>query len=166
MKLKKIGKVIPLNNNKGYVRVDREDYEYLKQFRWYLFQSEKWKYAIRGEFRNGVTKTIFMHREILKIKDSNVYVDHRDHDGLNNRKENLRVSDNRHNQYNVSKKKNSHQKYKNIRFLGNDTWQVRMRIPNGRRIERVAHSEEEAVKLYNDLALKYHGEYAVLQTLI
>ena len=89
MKLKKIGKVIPLNNNKGYVRVDREDYEYLKQFRWYLFQSEKWKYAIRGESKNGVTKTIFMHREILKIKDSNVYVDHRDHDGLNNRKENL-----------------------------------------------------------------------------
>ena len=62
MKLKKIGKVIPLNNNKGYVRVDREDYEYLKQFRWYLFQSEKWKYAIRGESKNGVTKTIFMVR--------------------------------------------------------------------------------------------------------
>ena len=165
MKLKKTGRVIRLFSGE-YVRVDEEDYERLSQYSWYLFKSEKWKYAIRTECKNGTQKTIYMHREIMGVTDPKVYVDHRDHDGLNNLKSNLRVSDNRFNQYNVGKKSNSKQKYKNIRQLSKNRWQVRFRTPKGERVERVAYSEEDAVKLYNELALKYHGEFAYLQEYI
>ena len=107
-----------------------------------------------------------MHREIMGVTDPKIYVDHRDHDGLNNLKSNLRVSDNRFNQYNVGKKSTSKQKYKNIRQLDENRWQVRVRTPKGKRVERVVYSEEDAIKLYNELALKYHGEFAYLQEYI
>jgi len=162
MKLKETGRVIKLISGE-YVRVDEEDYERLSQYSWCLFKSEKWQYAIRVEHKNGTQKTIYMHREIMGVTDPKVYVDHRDHDGLNNLKSNLRVSDNRFNQYNVGKKSTSKQKYKNIRQLDESRWQVRVRTPKGNRVEKVVYSEEEAVKLYNELALKHHGEFAYLQ---
>ncbi len=165
MKLNKTGRVIKLFSGE-YVKVDEEDYERLSQYSWCLFKSEKRQYAIRTECKNGTQKTIYMHREIMGVTDPKVYVDHRDHDGLNNLRSNLRVSDNRFNQYNVGKKSTSKQKYKNIRQLDENRWQVRVRTPKGKRVERVVYSEEDAVKLYNELALKYHGEFAYLQEYI
>lgn len=165
MKLNKTGRVIKLFSGE-YVRIDEEDYERLSQYSWCLFKSEKWQYAIRTEYKNGTQKTIYMHREIMGVTDPKIYVDHRDHDGLNNLKSNLRMSDNRFNQYNVGKKSTSKQKYKNIRQLDENRWQVRVRTPKGKRVERVVYSEEDAVKLYNELALKYHGEFAYLQEYI
>ena len=149
-----------------YVRVDPEDYDRLIHYRWILFKSDKWQYAVRTECIDGKQKTIFMHREIMGIDDSKVYVDHKDHDGLNNQKSNLRLSNNRFNQYNVGKKSNSKQKYKNIRHLGGDRYQVRFRTPEGVRVQKNVRGEEEAVKLYNDLAIKYHGEFAYIQRYI
>ena len=84
MKLKKKCKIIRLYNSNVYVRVDPEDYDRLIHYRWILFKSDKWQYAVRTECIDGKQKTIFMHREIMGIDDSKVYVDHKDHDGLNN----------------------------------------------------------------------------------
>lgn len=162
VKLKVSGKLIKLYNSDLYVRVDVEDYERLRMYRWSLFKSEKWNYAIRY----GSGKTIYMHREIMRVIDPKMYVDHRDSDGLNNQKSNLRVSDNRFNQYNVGRKATSKQKYKNIRHLGDDRYQVRIRTPDGKRIHKNIRSEEQAVKLYNELAIKYHGEFAFIQEYI
>lgn len=162
MKLKVKCKLIYLTNGESVV-VDKENYEYLNQFKWYPFKTQKWKYAIRTARVDGKDTTVFMHREIMGVNDSKVYVDHKDHNGLNNTKKNLRISDNRKNQYNVGKKTNSKQKYKNIRQLSKTRWQVRFRTPKGHRLELVVGNEKRAVELYNELALKYHGEYAYLQ---
>ena len=162
MKFRRLGCFIRLNSG-DYVSVDEDDYDRLVQYNWSLFKSDKWKYAIRTECVNGTQKTIYMHREIMGVNNPKIYVDHKDHDGLNNHKYNLRISDNRFNQYNVGKKSTSKQKYKNIRKLSDNKWQVRMRVPSGKRIERIVYSEDDAVKLYNELALKYHGEFAYLQ---
>ena len=162
MKLRKTYRTIKLYSGEC-VTVDIEDFEKLNNYKWFLFKTEKWQYAIRKEHEKGKQKTIYMHREIMGVTDPKVYVDHKDHDGLNNRKRNLRVSNNRLNQYNVAKKSSSRQKYKNIRQLKSSKWQVRVRTPNGKRIERTVNTEKEAVKLYNELVIKYHGEFAYLQ---
>lgn len=159
--VKRVGRVIKLHSGE-LVRVSEEDYEYLSQFKWCLFKSEKWKYAVRNVWNKGKQITVYMHRDIMKVKGRSVYVDHRDQDGLNNRRENLRVCDNRLNQYNVGKKSSSKQKYKNIRLYKN-RWQVRFRLPKGVRIEKSFKEEKDAVDFYNTLALKYHGEFAVVQ---
>ena len=164
MKLKKVCKIIKLYSGEC-VRVDEEDFEKLSKYRWCLFKSQKWDYAVRTEHKNGKQRTIFMHREIMGVTDPKEYVDHKDHDGLNNQKCNLRKSNNRFNQYNVGKKSSSKQKYKNIRQI-KDKWQVRVRTPNGKRIQKTVSTEEEAVKLCNDLVTKYHGDFAYIQQVI
>lgn len=83
---------IPLFNGRGYAIVDAEDYAYLCQFEWHLAAK---KYAARSQ--GG--KMVYMHHEILPLENGKE-VDHRDRNGLNNRRKNLRLvthSQNLHN---------------------------------------------------------------------
>ena len=155
--MKVLGKIIYLYSGEP-VFIDEEDYAELSRYKWYLFKSEKWQYAIRFEGN----KTIFMHRQIMRVEDSNVYVDHRNGNGLDNRKRNLRMATNSQNQYNTGKKSNSKQKYKCIRQLKSGKFEVRMRLPNKTRLCKSVNTEQEAIALYNSLAKEYHGEFAVL----
>lgn len=149
---------IPLMNTDKVALVSEQDYEELSKYQWSLFRQGKYLYAIRAE--NG--KTHFMHRDIIGVTDPTEYVDHKNGDGLNNRRRNLRVCRNRYNQYNVHKKSTSGQKYKCIRKVHN-RWEVRVRIPSGKRLVRSAHSEREAVEIYNQIVREYHGEFAFIQ---
>lgn len=78
-------KEIPLTS--GFIAlVDNEDYKYLSQYRWIADKSKTsntW-YAVRyfGQ------KKIYMHREILGFPSGRI--DHRNRNGLDNQKENLR----------------------------------------------------------------------------
>jgi len=78
-------RVIPLTQGKFTV-VDAEDYPSLSQFTWFAEGTPNNYYAVRKE--NG--KSIKMHRQILNAPD-HLVVDHIDHNGLNNRKSNLRL---------------------------------------------------------------------------
>lgn len=86
--------------------VDDEDYDWLIQWKWCLYDWKKVQYARRTATIDGREVTWYMHREIAKkyIKGRSLkkcLVDHKDSNGLNNRRDNLRwVSprQNRHNQ--------------------------------------------------------------------
>ena len=139
------------------VLVDCEDYDRVSNYKWVIVKVKKWYYAVRGANGND---TVYMHRFILGCAEDK-YVDHRNSDGLDNRRLNLRECSNSENQYNVDKKSNSSQKYKDIRVTKSGTYQVRMRTPCGR-LTKTVKTEEEAVALYNEWAKKYHGEFARL----
>ncbi len=64
--------------------VDAEDYDRLVSFNWYSVLSKGSKYAKTG-------KNSRMHRMILNLSDSKLIVDHINGNGLDNRKQNLRV---------------------------------------------------------------------------
>lgn len=91
-------RTIPLSQGR-FAIVDAEDYEWLNQWKWTAAKSRNTFYAQRTHRGNGKRTTIFMHREIMRAANG-VMVDHRFHDGLDNRKQNLRVSTNTQNQYN------------------------------------------------------------------
>lgn len=158
MRFRKIMKVSLFNTNK-FALVSEVDYNKISHIRWCLVMIEGHEYAAA----NIGGKTVFMHRLIMGVNSSHVYIDHKNGNGLNNRRCNLRKCSNRHNQHNVRKKKTSKQKYKDIRQLSNGVWEVRMRLPDGRRFSKRMHNEASAVKLYNSLAVKYHGQFAFLQ---
>ena len=84
---------IPLTKNKVAV-VDDEDYERIAQFKWHsvcMGLYRKIWYAVR-DARDGEQmeiERIYMHREIMGATPG-VEIDHRNGDGLDNRKQNLR----------------------------------------------------------------------------
>lgn len=70
---------------KGLVSfVDDEDYEYLNQYKWYAHKSRNTFYAER----ECSGKVIKMHRFILNAPEG-LEVDHRNRNGLDNRKSNI-----------------------------------------------------------------------------
>lgn len=79
---------------RAYALVDDEDFEWLNQWRWALtgdgcYVSRKYRVGPRSGNR---TKTIRMHRAILGLDEGHPFhVDHLNHDGLDNRRGNLRV---------------------------------------------------------------------------
>jgi hypothetical protein len=78
-------KLIPLTQGK-FAIVDAEDYERLSKYKWHVDKGDSTYYAARGI----VGKNFRMHREILNAPEGLV-VDHRNHNGLDNRKKNLRL---------------------------------------------------------------------------
>ena len=101
-------KVIPLTQGKVAL-VDESDYSELIKFKWFAkrrhYNDDRVYYAARSinYIRDGVrcTDTMFMHRQILGLpKGRHPQADHKDGDGLNNQRYNLRVTDSAGNNWN------------------------------------------------------------------
>ncbi len=97
-----MSKFISLTQGKIAI-VDDEDFEQLNKHRWFAVQDTPnlW-YAIRIIRENGKSRTIRMHREILKPKKDKM-TDHINGNGLDNRRANLREVDQSLNQHNRHK---------------------------------------------------------------
>lgn len=145
--------------------VDDSDFDYLNQFKWYIFKSRHFVYAIRMDYNRETKKSkiIFMHREIMGLLDSkkrSVFVDHEDHNTLNNQRYNLRNSSNAQNQMNKIPRGKS-------KYLG--VWYNRGSIVSKIRINKKQvtvgqgfKTEEDAARAYDEMAKKHHGEFANL----
>lgn len=115
-------------------------------------------------------KYVKMHRLILGLHPGDPEVDHRDGDGLNNRRENLRLATKSQNGANsLGKLTIRKSKYKGVswdkepRRKTGGHWRAQIRV-NGKAIVRLAESEFEAARLYNELALEHYGEFARLNS--
>lgn len=146
--------------------VDDEDFEYLSQFKWqYNKNCTVSGYARRNVRVNGKVKSIPMHREILGLGWGNkTKVDHKDRNGLNNQKSNLRHATVTQN--NCNRRLHNKHKYRGVTFIKNGGYISKWRasiVKDGRRIP-LGHYKtvEEAALAYNEAAKKYQGEFAVL----
>ena len=68
--------------------VDEVDFDQLNQFKWYAHKVGKTVYACRSIGGRKNVRKVYMHRLLCDAK----LVDHRDGDGLNNQRSNLRAS--------------------------------------------------------------------------
>lgn len=99
-------KEIPLHDRTGAViacaLVDDEDAAALLRYRWWAHRGGKQIYAARTTSTRGGAKrrNIFMHRDILGVTDPAVLVDHINGAGLDNRRANLRQTNQSQNQQN------------------------------------------------------------------
>ena len=141
------------------VLVDDEDFEYLSQWKWHLLrQKEPYaQYAIRHIWRNGKRTTISMHRQILETPKGMVS-DHINGNGLDNRRENLRICSQSNNSMNRKPQKGT-SLYKGVTADGNK-WTARIKTLGKIYNLGTFNSEIEAARTYDSAAKKMFGEFA------
>lgn len=83
-------KLIPLTQGRFAV-VDNGDFDAVNRWKWFARKTGRnlW-YAVRST--KNPTGTVYMHRQIMGFTNEPVEVDHRDGNGLNNTRNNLRSS--------------------------------------------------------------------------
>ena len=101
-----------------------------------------------------------MHHFITGISPE-VIIDHKDGDGLNNRKQNMRRADSTKNAWNRWRKLNKrHSQYKGVHANARGLWFAVIQASGVRHYLGSFHSEIEAAKAYDSGALRLHGEFA------
>lgn len=158
-------KQIPLTQNQ-FALVDAENYDYLMQWKWYanFDPCTKSFYACRKSTTiNGELKTIYMHRVIMNVTDPKIYVDHVNHDRLNDCKSNLRIATHAQNQANTTSRENSSSKYLGVSWLkARNKWIVQLRKDKKLTYIGLFKNESDAALAYNEKAIEVHGEFANL----
>ena len=150
-------KMIKILKIKGHtVKLDMEDWKRIKKYKIavYEYWNNKYYVSIRID-----SKQVYLHRYLLNVTGKHNYIDHINGNTLDNRRSNLRKCDNAQNQWNVDKKANSTHKYKCIRQISKNCYEIRIRS-KGKRIYRYAKTLEEAKQKYDVLVKELHGDFA------
>lgn len=152
------------------IMVDDEDYEDVKQYSWGVMtcKTSKVKYVkARHVSKENPRKYYSMHRFLLGVDDPKIFVDHRDGNGLNNQKSNLRISTLKDNCRNRGKQKNNSSGFKGVFVIKNtltNSYRASLTIRDGSKrkhiCSKIFKTPEEAARKYNELARQYHGEFA------
>lgn len=146
--------------------VDDEDYEKINKYIWHITTNKKSKtmYAATRIYCELKPKgyNVKLHRMILNISDRKTLVDHINHNGLDNRKENLRICTIQQNTFNSNKRK-SISKYKGVNWVKKEKkWRTRISFNKKEIYIGRFDNEIDAALAYDNAAKKYHREFACL----
>jgi hypothetical protein len=149
----------------GFVAlVDDADYAAVSAHQWHAFVHKNGiVYGRRAIYDpNGPNPKQFLHRFIMGVSDPKVKIDHRDHDGLNCRRENLRMCTTAQNTMNGRKRKGGTSQYKGVSWQPErGRFQVSIAKDGKRKYLGRFDSEVEAALAYDTAARQLFGEFAL-----
>ncbi len=157
-------KLIPLSqkfkckneSNKYFTMVDNEDYDLLIKTNWHIHKSGGNFYA-----KNDCNQ---IHRVVMGCKKNDgLFIDHKDGNGLNNQKENLRFCTKQQNSRNSKKRNSCTSKYRGVYYIKNENkWGCHIAYNNKRKWLGLFVCEKDAAIRYNNEAVLFFGEFARL----
>src|SRR4030067_2501891 len=152
--------IVPLSRGRLSL-VDTEDFDRVMQFKWSAEKSVHSFYAFR---RVSKKSFISLHRLIMGIHDRHIFVDHKNGNGLDNRRENLRICTRLDNSRNRGKfiKGESIFKGVNIKYTKYPTYVSRIRVDKKLIHLGTFDTEIDAAITYNIAAKKFFGQFARL----
>lgn len=147
------------------VNFDDEDYSKIEDYNWWIQDADGGNKYVMSNVRglDGEVVALAMHRVIMGVSESNIFIDHINGNGLDNRKSNLRTCTQAENSRN-RKKSNSRDytsKFKGVIWRERDSkWRATIHH-EGRNITiGNFESETDCAKAYDVFARKYYGEFA------
>jgi len=144
--------------------VDEEDFEEIARHTWRpLWSGSAW-YVARSAKTGGRWQNVFMHR-VITHAPRGVQVDHRNGDGLDNRRENLRLASSQQNARNRKHRSDSRLPFKGITFDPRSRfrpWRARITVAGANTASRSFATAEEAAREYDRMARERFGVFARL----
>lgn len=161
-------KIIPLSGEKAAGRValiDDDDYEPVMPYRWRIWERQRPGCRIDGPYavaycrRDGRPSLLFMHALLTGWP----LTDHRNGDGLDNQRSNLRPATPAQNNHNQRPRINHSSRYKGVTWHKQcHKWQAAIKVSGKNHYLGIFVSEEDAAAAYTAAALKMQGEYAYI----
>jgi len=147
--------------------VDDGDYEELSQYSWYAMRRKYTFYVrrtVHSPMVNGkrTVSYVFMHQQLLGMRSG---VDHKNGDGLDNRRSNLRPCTKAQNAWNRRLSDRGSNRYRGVSRAAGKRWEARIQCDGSRKRIGYFSSEKDAALAYNKEALVLYGEFARLNVL-
>lgn len=158
--------------------VDTKHWDKVKGYRWCIVKNNKhrypyvvttiphpdggWQRRADGSRRKRRT-SLYLHRAILGKPKEGKEIDHINHNGLDNREENLRSVTRSQNVWNSRSQENSSSRYKGVSWKKQENrWRSTI-FYNGKQINIDQFiCEEQAARAHDKKALELYGEYACI----
>ncbi len=143
---------------KHRITVDTDFIPILALYTWHVIKSKKTYYAYTNVKLGNKKFALSMHRLLTGMR--NVQVDHKNCNGLDNRKENLRYATPSQNSINhVRKNKSGYRGVYKPKGTTKFAFQIQV---NGTRIHRYGYpTAKEAAREYDRLSKEHHGEFGI-----
>jgi hypothetical protein len=157
-------KEISLTQNK-FALVSNKDYKELSKYRWFALKHRSTFYAARHVKNNGIRTTLRMHRVILNLNiNDKATTDHRDRNGLNNQRHNLRVVSNSLNSYNRKIQSNNTSGYRGVYWHKQQKQWVVYYTQNNKKLKfgGLYSTPKLAAYAYDKIIKKVRGKEAIL----
>ena len=152
---------IPLTQGKVAI-IDEADFDLVSGYRWQARKDDRRWYAQTVVRRaDGSRTTLNMHRLILGLTDPAIKTDHRDGNGLNNRRRNIRACTNAENMRNRGAYAKNKSGFKGVSWRADRMkWRAGIRVDGKQKWLGYFTTPEEAHAAYCAAAIELHGEFA------
>lgn len=135
---------------------DKEDYDLIKDYYWSFDDKDAVCTKIWSE-----NTTVYMHRVIMGVTDHDIQIDHIKHNRFDNRKSQLRIADNKHNNRNKGLAKRNTTGITGVYYnKKSGSWYAQIKVNY-----KIIHlgsfkTKEEAAKARKQAEEKYFGEWS------
>lgn len=152
-------KKIPITQGKVAI-VDDADYEWLNKFKWSAQKSGNTYYA-KTVYNDGNRQVkLYMHSAIMNTP-AGMITDHINHNGLDNRRANLREGSYSQNNANQSKISNKASKYKGVTWDNwNNKWKAQITVNYKNHFLGYFDNEYDAGKAYDKACKHFYEQFA------